>query len=368
MLAAERRNTLFTPGPCMVPDDVATAGARADHFHRDPRFGDMCQRVCRDLVDLAGGGADDVCVPLGCSGSGALEAALALLGGPLMIVRTGVYAARLEDTARYIGLEPEGFAWSDGDGLARLRARLERGPAPKTIALVHHETAAGTLIDIEAIAAVAAEHGALVVADAVASFGGHFTRLAGAGFGAVVVTPNKCLESVPGLSFVIAPRAVMERGPAMRTSAYLDLPAQYRRLAHTGEPRFTLPVQVVAALDVALRRLERETLAGREARYRAMRAVLCARMSAIGLVPTEREGATRSSFVQLFEAPPPPLFLEWRDALAGQGLVIYTDRATLEGGTFYLSVAGDLAEDDIARLADAMAPLVAAWRTGRMAS
>ncbi len=356
------RTVLFTPGPCMVPPAVSAAATATDYFHRDPRFAAMARRVCDDLVAIGGGDARHDCVPMGCSGSGAIEAALAWHGGPLLVLLTGVYASRLAEMARYIGLDPEGFDWCEDDPYERLAERLSRDPVPRTIAVVHHETAAGTLVDVERIATLAARFGARLVVDAVASFGGHETRFCGEGFGAVVITPNKCLESLPGMAFVLAPRDLLRHEARCRASAYLDLAAQYRRMTQSGEPRFTLPVHTVAALEVALKLLRRETLAGRAARYRGMRAYLLERMVGVGLEPSNPPDAIRASFIQMFNAPARNVFERWRADLSAMGIVIYTDTATVDAGKFYLSVAGDIGKAEIDLLADSLGPMVAAWR------
>ena len=55
------------------------------------------------------------------------------------------------------------------------------------VACVHAETSTGVLSPVQAIAAVASEHGALVLVDAVTSFGGHPIDVAGWGLDVRVV-------------------------------------------------------------------------------------------------------------------------------------------------------------------------------------
>jgi 2-aminoethylphosphonate-pyruvate transaminase len=142
-------------------------------------------------------------------------------------------------------------------------------------------------------------------------------------------------------------------------SVYLDLAAQHARLIETGEPRFTLPVQAMAALEAALRRLDAETIPGRARRYRRLRARLRDGCARVGLIPIDPPETHRSSFIQTFRAPTAVMFARWREQLAHQGLVIHTDAATLAEGGFYLSVAGDLGAADIDTLIAAFAELTA---------
>src|SRR3989442_1586938 len=83
----------------------------------------------------------------------------------------------------------------------------------------------------------------------------------------VMASTNKCLQGIPGVSFVIARRSAVEalKGRAPRT-VYLDLYNHYVQQEADNTP-FTPAVQVLHAMEQALVELETEGVANRVARY-----------------------------------------------------------------------------------------------------
>ena len=92
---------------------------------------------------------------------------------------------------------------------------------------------------------------------------------------ALVSSSNKCLQGMAGLGIVVATRALLDhaRGHARRCFT-LDLVAEHDHLEKSGQSRFTVPPQVVSALQQALVELEAEGIEGRQARYAASMAAL----------------------------------------------------------------------------------------------
>ena len=104
---------------------------------------------------------------------------------------------------------------------------------------------------------------------------------------AAMFTSNKCLEGLPGLSFVIARDDALDRAEPAGSWCF-DLGDIFRHMATHGPGsfRFTPPAQVLAAFDLALdlHRAEGGTPA-RLARYVANAAALYDGMLRIGLTP-----------------------------------------------------------------------------------
>ena len=161
------------------------------------------------------------------------------------------------------------YAWGETPSAADLERRLSDAPA-QTVLLVHSETSTGVVADVESLARVARDAGALVVVDAVSSLG--------------AVPRVRCLgdrrrrrrhaEGVDG-----AARAGLRDGlagglGAMRTASlprfYFDW-RRYRRALENLSTPFTPAVSTVAALDVALGLLLDEGLEEAFARHAALR-------------------------------------------------------------------------------------------------
>ena len=124
------------------------------------------------------------------------------------------------------------------------------------VALVHCETTSGILNPLESIASIVGRYGRRLLVDAMSSFGALPIDGGRTPFTALISSANKCLESVPGVAFVIAEVGYLSQSAGNATSLSLDLYDQWRAFEADGQWRFTPPVQVVAALDKALDQLE----------------------------------------------------------------------------------------------------------------
>src|SRR5207302_5379938 len=120
-----------------------------------------------------------------------------------------------------------------------IAAELRRAPT-KLVAVVHGETSTGVLQPLDAIARVAHEHGALLMADCVVTLGGCEVAVDRWDVDVAVAGAQKCLSCPSGLSPVTynarAEDAIRRRTRKV-VSNYLDLAqlADYRSEEHTSE-------------------------------------------------------------------------------------------------------------------------------------
>jgi aspartate aminotransferase-like enzyme len=125
---------------------------------------------------------------------------------------------------------------------------------------VHSETSTGVVADVQALAAVAKEAGALVAVDAVSSLGAVPLETDGWGIDVVVSGSQKALMCPPGIAFVsVAPAALEAAARATTPRFVLDWERTRKAQAKLDAP-FTPPVSIVKALDVALGLLLEEGL------------------------------------------------------------------------------------------------------------
>ena len=135
--------------------------------------------------------------------------------------------------------------------------------------MVHNETTSGLVNDIEAAGAVAKRAGAAFIVDAMSSFGGIDIPVEDWGIDFIVSSANKCIQGVPGFSFAICRRDLLEGSRGKARSLSLDLYAQWQTMERDGGKwRFTSPTNAVLAFAQALRELEEEGgVSARAARY-----------------------------------------------------------------------------------------------------
>ena len=103
-----------------------------------------------------------------------------------------------------------------------LRAR----PDITVVSVVHCETPCGTVNDLDAISAVVAGHGALLIVDAVSTFGGIRCDFTAWQADVAVTAPQKCLGGPPGLSLLHVSEAAwahMAANPAAPRGSVLSI-------------------------------------------------------------------------------------------------------------------------------------------------
>jgi len=302
---------LLTPGP--VTTSMATRQAMLrDYGLNEPEFLAMTATVRRRALEIAGAGGDHTTVLLQGTGNAANEATLGTLvrrERRLLVVDNGFYGQRLAAIAQGIGLDVVvlGLPVTEPACPERIDEALAADPAIGHLVVCHVDTGTGLLNPLEAIAEVTARHGVGLIVDAVASFGGHALDASRLGAEAIVASPNKWLQGVPGMGVVVARRAALERAEGRCHSYVLDLCRQWQSFETTGRWRFTPPIQATAALAAALRQYQSEGRAARLARVRANWRALVEGLRAQGL-ETVIADAAASPVIATFHEPADPCY------------------------------------------------------------
>lgn len=201
---------------------------------------------------------------------------------------------------------------------------LDEDKAISHVWLTHVETSTGMLTPLQDIAEVVKSRGRIMMVDASSSFGGVALNVVECGIDVLVSTADRCLEGVPGVSFVIAQRHHLEAANGQCHSLALDLHAQWRSFEDTGEFRFTPPVHAIVALHEALHELEIEGgVEGRSRRYQRNTDTLRERVKALGL-SMALEDIYASPVVQTILSPRVATFdfKRFHDALHEKGFAI----------------------------------------------
>jgi aspartate aminotransferase-like enzyme len=243
---------LFTPGPTPVPPEVLAAMAAPVVHHRSPDFRPVYERCLTRLREVCRTESDVLLFTS--SGTGAFESAVVNLvspGEPHLVVSAGSFGERWNEMVTVFGGDVDllRYAWGETPDPADVAARLRERPA-KAVWVVQSETSTGVVCDVQAIAAAAAESGALVVVDAVSSLGAVPCETDAWGLDVVVSGSQKALMTPPGLgTCAVSEAAFAARGSSPRF--YFDWERTRAAQAKLDAP-FTPAVSLVAGLDVAL--------------------------------------------------------------------------------------------------------------------
>jgi 2-aminoethylphosphonate-pyruvate transaminase len=350
---------LFTPGPLNTAEPVREA-MRRDLGSREPEFTSVVGAVRGALVDLAvPSHAPGYCaVLLPGSGTYAIEATLGTCvpdAGRVLIVVNGAYGERMRQIVQRLGVPHAVLRLPENQsiGVDALQAVLDVETGMTHVALVHCETTTGLLNPLAALAEVTRARGLTLVVDAMSSFGALPLDMDALGIHYLIASSNKCLEGVPGVSFVLADRRRLEACDGHARGYSLDLVAQLRALDSDGQFRFTPPTHVVLALAQALDELDAEGgVMARGARYGANQRRLSSEMTRLGFrpyLPAEIQGPIITTFHQ----PPPPFdFDAFYARLLARGFVLYPGKLTA-AQTFRIGSIGQLFEPDMVDLARA---------------
>jgi aspartate aminotransferase-like enzyme len=251
---------LLTPGPTPVPPQVLAALAEPIVHHRSPDFRPVYERCLQRLRDVCRTEQDVLL--FASSGTGAFESAVQNLVSPgerHLVVSAGNFGERWASLTTAYGADVDHlrYAWGETPDPDDVRARLGEREA-KAVWVVHSETSTGVVADVQALAAAAHEHGALVVVDAVSSLGAVPCETDAWGLDVVVSGSQKALMTPPGLGLcAVSERAYAATGDTPRF--YFDW-ERTRKAQSKLDAAFTPPVSLVAALDVALGLLLEEGL------------------------------------------------------------------------------------------------------------
>lgn len=359
----ERRYILLNPGPVNVSPRVRAAFERApDLCHREPEVGRLLTSIRQRLVRCFGGPQEYGAVVVAGSGTAAVEAMISsgVTSGALLVINNGVYGERIADMARAhdIPVLELSSGWSEPLPVDAIEAAITSHAEIETIALVHHETTTGLLNPVRQVGAIAKRHGKRFLVDSVSGLGGDDIDFARDHVDLCAGTANKCIQGLPGLSFVLVRRGLFaDLADAKPRSVYLDLPTHFAA-QEKGSMLFTLPVQVGFAFDEALAELEDETVDARVGRYRNAAEFLRRGFSELGLhylVPSGHRSNTLTSL----RLPSGVSYEPLHDELKARGFVIYAGQGKLGDDVFRVANMGDLTREDFAAFLAALREVLA---------
>ena len=248
-----RKTRLFTPGPTPLLPAAQFAMAAADIHHRTPEFRALFQKVLAQLKVFVGT-KNDVLL-LSCSGTGAMEASVSNLTSPgdkVLVLTAGKFGERWTGLAKAFGCEPDVVTVPYGEtfDLAAVKAALK--PEHTAVYLQATETSTAVRHDVEAIAKLVKETGALLVVDGITGLGTTHFDVDGWGIDVLIGGSQKAVMIPPGLAYLSVSEkawAAMEKSKNPRY--YFDLRKE-RKNAAKGESAYTPAVALIAGLGAAL--------------------------------------------------------------------------------------------------------------------
>jgi aspartate aminotransferase-like enzyme len=344
-----RKNYLLTPGPTPLPPEVLEAMARPIIHHRTPQFQAVLKEAnegLRYVFQTKG----DVFI-LASSGTGAMEAAVVNLlsaGDTALCVQAGKFGERWTELCQSYGITPEvlNVEWGKAATAQEISQRLQANPKIKAVFTTLCETSTGALTDIKAVGLALKDTPAVLVVDAISGLGAIDLKTDEWSCDMVVSGSQNGLMLPPGLGFISVSAKAWKLVEASKSPRYyFDLREAKKAYDKTDTP-FTPAINLVIALNEALKMMKKDGLENIFARHRKMADATRAAVKALGL---ELFAPTASSDVVTAVKVPAgidgeKLIKTMRDTY---GVTMAGGQSELKGKVFRVAHMGYIEEFDI---------------------
>lgn len=347
---------LLTPGPLTTTDSVKRE-MLFDHCTWDDDYKQITQEIRAGLLELAHVREPEyTAVLMQGSGTFGVESVLTSAVGAeetLLIAANGAYGERMAGMAEHAGISYLLYR-EDYDKIIspeRVRQLLEENPQITHVSMVHSETTSGVLNDIAAVGAVVKAAGKVFIVDAMSSFGGVEIPVGELGIDFIISSANKCIQGVPGFSFIICRTSELEKCRGKARSLSLDLYDQWLTMKKDGKWRYTSPTHVVLAFAQAMRELKEEGgIPARSRRYQENNRLLIRRMAELGIRPYVSE-EIQGPIITTFYYPEGRdfSFQEMYQYIKERGYAIYPGKVT-DADTFRVGNIGEIYSEDMEKV------------------
>ncbi len=355
---------LLTPGPLTTTKTVKEQ-MLTDHCTWDEDYKKITRSICERLLKFAHVSEPEyTAVLMQGSGTFGVESVLTSVIGEndtLLIAANGAYGKRMADIAAHAGLNYILYLedYSKRPSAEKIAQYIKENPQITHVSMVHSETTSGMLNDINSVAKVVKAAGKTFIVDAMSSFGGVDIEVGRLGIDFIISSANKCIQGVPGFSFIICKSEKLKTSKGKARSLSLDLYDQWETMHKDGKWRFTSPTHVVLAFDKALDEMEQEGgIAARSLRYRENNALLISRMKEMGFttyIDEELQGPIITTF--FYPDNVSYDFAEMYNYIKDRGYAIYPGKVT-DAETFRIGNIGEIYKEDIEKLCSIIAEYI----------
>jgi len=254
-----QKSHLFTPGPTMVPGDVALAGAKDMIHHRTDQFKAIYEKCASGLQQLFV--TKRPVLVLLSSGTGAMEAAVDAVGGAgekMITFNGGKFGERWGKIGVRLGcvVHEVKYEWNEHATPAMLEQALSECPDAVAVFTQLNETASGIGNPIRELAEVCHKHNKLIIVDGISGLTAMTCPMDEWGLDIVLTGSQKGLMLPPGLAFIgISEKAEAKMGQTAGRVFYNDLRIQlvnHAKSTHAWTSGVSLYQQLSVALDMML--------------------------------------------------------------------------------------------------------------------
>lgn len=254
---------LLTPGPTPLPEEVRLTLAKDMIHHRKRDFVHVMEKIQPGLQYLFG--TKEQVLPLSCSGTGAMHAAVTNLFAPgekVLVIEAGKFGERWREIAQAHGLGVESLILDPGLAVdaQSVRNLLDADPGISGVLVQASETSTGVLHPVHELGAVTRDRNVLLVVDGISAVGISPCPMDLWGMDCLLTGSQKGLMLPPGLALLGLSRRAWDKVESVKPSNfYFNLLAERSKSAQ-HQTLFTSPVNLLQGLAVSLDLFREQTL------------------------------------------------------------------------------------------------------------
>lgn len=254
---------LLTPGPVMVPEEVMLEMARPMEHHRTAYYRGLVKE-CHDLLQYLFQ-TEAMCLIFTGSGTAAAETAIVGCcppGHKALVVDNGKFAERWAKVCETFNIDHTTLPieWGHGAKAEDVRKAMDADPKIDTVIVVHSETSTTALSDVEGIAKLTRQRGALLLVDGITAVGAIPVKMDDWGVDVYITGSQKAMMLPPGLGFAAVNQRAFERAESGKMPAlYNDLKA-YRKSMENYDAPYTPALTLVRATVKSLQLIKEQGL------------------------------------------------------------------------------------------------------------
>lgn len=250
------KTRLLTPGPTPLPESVRLTLAMDMVHHRKAGFTALLGEIQEGLRWLFC--TRQPVVPMTCSGTGAMVAAVTNLFAPgerVLTVEGGKFGERWTEIAGSHGLDCAvlGVPWGKTATLDTIEAALANHPGAKGILIQASETSTGVLHPIREIAEYTRERDIMLVVDGISAVGISPCPMDEWGVDCLLTGSQKGLMLPPGLAFLALSERAWKRVERVEPrDFYFNLLGEKAKIEVNCQTNFTPAINLLMGLATCL--------------------------------------------------------------------------------------------------------------------
>lgn len=247
---------LLTPGPTPLPEEVRLAMARDMIHHRKAEFLPVMQDVRAGLKYLFQ--TSQEVMPLSCSGTGAMAAAVTNLFSPgekILCVEGGKFGERWGEICDMHGQIPVRMPveWGQAVDPQAVRAILDADPAITGVCVQASETSTGVLHPVKDLAQITKGRDVLLVVDGISAVGISPCPMDAWELDCLLTGSQKGLMLPPGLAFIACSDKAWAKCATVKPANFYFQLAGEREKISKNQTMFTSSVGLLVGLRESMR-------------------------------------------------------------------------------------------------------------------